>query len=220
MAGNGACGGEDASPASFSNTVLPIQLAEHTVDQAEALLRHVRHTAAFPEHEATLAELVALRGLVEDELAWHPALFARVAEVADQASLSNSERRTCHSCFQAMRQAGGDARTAKLASLKAINAELVALEARFEANLLADVARLHTPVDDGRMLAGLDDAMVDLLRREAKARGSATPFCVPCARPVVDAILSKAQNRDFASRSGACGPSAAVYPTRRWSRGS
>lgn len=191
---------EDPAPPRFANTLEPLQLAEHALDQAEALLRHVRNTAARPENEAMLAELAALRGVADDELAWHPALFARIAEVAGQACLTASERRTARLILAAMRARGAGLATGKLAELKTINAQLSALEARFQANLLADTGQLHAPVEDIRVLAGLDAAMIEVLRREAQTCGVGAPYCVPCARPVVDAILARAENRTLRER--------------------
>lgn len=191
---------DDPARPSFANTLLPLQMAEHAFDQAEALLRHVRNTAARPEDEATLADLAALRGVAEDELAWHPTLFARIAEIAGQEQLTTSERRTARLVLSSMRARGAGLAPAKLTELKTVNAQLAALEARFQANLLADTKQLHAPVEDIRTLAGVDAAMIEVLRREAQTCGVGAPYCVPCARPVVDAILAQAENRALRER--------------------
>lgn len=180
---------------SFANTVGQLQKANRSLAKAEAMLRYVRYTAMTEAAGSVLGELASLKPTLDDELAWNASLFRRLEQVARSGGLSASESRTTKLILSSMRQRGAGLPASQLARLKDINHEIATLEIRFQANLLADTERLHVLVPNEIELNGLDRPTVELLRREAAAKAVAAPFCIPCARPVVDMILANAHSR-------------------------
>lgn len=186
---------EQTGQPSFADTVAPLQEAERAFAKADAMFRYLRYTAMTAAAEPVLTALASLKPALDDELAWDAALFGRIVTVGRSEALTASERRTTGLILAAMRQRGAGLPADRLALLRDLNHEIATLESRFQSNLLADIERLHVPVQNQAELAGLDTATVELLRREAQARALDAPFCVPCARPVVDTVLATANAR-------------------------
>lgn len=181
----------------FANTLEPLQQAQVELARAEALYRFVRYTAMSAEAEPILSKLAGLKPALEDELAWNRALFSRIEAAAADGNLTISQKRTAELVLGAMKRRGAGLPESKLTRLQLINQQLTTLETRFQANLIDDAERLHIALGDEAELDGLGEATIATLKAEAASRGLSEPYCVPCARPIVDTILSAAHSRDL-----------------------
>ena len=141
----------DASPATFANTLAPLERAMRDFDRASTVYRIYSRSMSSPEHQAVEREMEPKLAALRDAVVQNEKLFARIAAVhegAGAAGLTPEQRRLAWLRYTDFVRAGARLDAAAKRRLAGINQRLAGLYTRFNQNVLADEAK-DVVLDDG-----------------------------------------------------------------------
>ena len=186
-----------AEPATFDNTIEPLQLADGTIDRVMRVFNVFRLNLSSPEYRALDAEWQPRLAAAADAVIFHPGLFERIDAVrtsASQANLRPSQIRLVSLVWDHFVRSGARLADAGRHRLSAINQELASLYAAFRAKVLAD-ENTWTLLPDEQDLEGLPDSLIAAAAEAARERGL-TGWTILNTRSSVDPFLTFSARRD------------------------
>lgn len=191
---------DDPAPATFENTIAPIEEAGRSLRLVEAVARNLVATVATPELQQVEQALSPVASALEDEIAHDSRLFARIDAVfasRARAGLTAEQRRlieVVHDRFLRRGAALGDAAKTRLS---AINARIAVLQAQFNQNLVSDQDTQAVFLEDEASLAGLTPAQRSAAAAAATTKGRPGQWAIPNIRPAVWPFLTNSVRRDL-----------------------
>jgi peptidyl-dipeptidase Dcp len=190
---------EQTEAPTFDNTLAALQNAGRHMDRASTLFSVLSGNLNNPEVQAVEKEWEPKIAAADDEIAFNPKLFARIATVhaARQSSGLNSEQqRLVQLTYDNFVQAGAKLSPEQKQQLGKINQELASLFTEFRKKVLADEDTwvvLETPAD----LAGLPDSLRASYKAAADERKLGGKWAVVNTRSSVDPFLTSSSRRDL-----------------------
>jgi peptidyl-dipeptidase Dcp len=165
---------DDVAEPSFENTIVAMERAGQTLARASRVFFALNAANTNPEMQAVQRAMAPRLAAHSDSIRLDPRLYARVStlyEKRDALGLDAESKRLLWRYHQDFVRAGASLGEADKQKLKALNTELAALGAKFQQNLLQEVAASAVPVSSRDELAGLTEAEVQAAADAAKAAG-------------------------------------------------
>jgi peptidyl-dipeptidase Dcp len=190
----------DPREPSFDNTVAALEDSARTLRNVHALLGVVVSTANLGEMPAVAQRVAALVPALTAEIAHDRALFARVEAVwrgRHDSGLDAQQLRLVEVLHGRMVRAGATLGDAQQARLRALDAQLATLSARFTRNLQAEEVSQVLWLKDEAGLEGLPEGPRRAAARAAQDRGRPGAWAIPNQRPAVWPFLIHSTRRDL-----------------------
>jgi peptidyl-dipeptidase Dcp len=194
---------DNAQPPSFANTIVAMERSGRLLGRASTLLFSLLGADANPARLKLQADYATKLAAHRDAIALNPKLFARVAALYDERSklgLGAVEQRLLERHYMSLLRAGAKLDEAGKARMKAINAEMATLGARFNQNVLAEVNDSAVVVDRAEQLAGLSEEQISAAAAAAKARGLEGKYVLALLNTTGQPVLAQLQDRALRER--------------------
>ena len=185
-----------AAPATFANTIVPLERAGRALDRATTIYGVFSGTLSTPEFREVEKILDPKLSAHSDEITQNAALYARIEAVyaARQAGgLTPEQQRLSWLYWNNFTRAGAKLDGPAKTRVAAINQQLASLFNRFNENLLAD-EETFTPVTEAQM-AGLPKSVADAARASAVELKAGSPGAIVNTRSSVEPFLAYATDR-------------------------
>ncbi len=188
----------DPVPASFENTLVPLEKSGQLLGRATQMLGALAGASSNPTREALLEQVAPLLAAHEDAIFLDAALFARVQAIYEQRAslgLDAESLRLVEYYYEEFVHAGARLSDADKETLKKINEEDAALSAKFTNQLLGGTKAGALVVDDVARLGGLSAAEVEAAAAAAKARGLEGKWLLPLQNTTQQPALASLTDR-------------------------
>jgi peptidyl-dipeptidase Dcp len=182
------------APATFANTILPLDQGEQLLTRVDATFSNVASADATPEIQAVEEKISPLQARYASEKYQNQALFARVDAVhRNRARLTPEQQRLTEVIHKRFVRSGAALPAAQRARLAAIDERMAAVQTGFGQKLLADQKARDTLLTEAEV-AGLSDSAKASAAAKAKAAGK-TGYLVTATRSDAESFLTAATNR-------------------------
>ncbi|ALN58437.1 peptidyl-dipeptidase dcp [Lysobacter enzymogenes] len=165
---------DNPEPASFDNTILAMERSGQILTRAISTFFNLTGTDTNPTREKLQQTYAPKLSAHRDAISLNPKLFARIKDLYEKRAslgLDPESVRLIERYYSDFVRSGANLTEAQKTKLKAINAELAELGAKFSQNVLAEVKESAIVVDTKEELAGLSDERIAAAAEAAKARG-------------------------------------------------
>ncbi len=193
----------DPAPATFANTVLPLERSGEALNRVRALFNVYGSSMNSGPMRALQSELSPELAAFGDEIVQNEGLFRRVEavyEARETSGLTPEQQRLTKVIYDRFVRQGAALDGARKARLGEINQELARLYTAFSQNVLADeeeqVLLLERPED----LAGLPDSLRESAARAAADRGRPGAWAIANTRSAMEPFLVNSTRRDLRER--------------------
>lgn len=177
------------APATFDNTMVPLELAGRNLTRVSAVFGIVSGTMSSKQIQAIEEEISPELSRHGDEIAFHPKLFPRIDVIfQSRAALEPEARRLVEEKHRDLVLAGALLPQDKKDRLIAIGEKTSELETKFGNNLMNQVDEAPLIIADKAALAGVDEDTLKAMAEAAAKLGKAG-YAVRLQREVVEPIL-------------------------------
>jgi len=187
----------------FDNTIVAWEKSGRLLSRATTLLFSLLGADSNPARQQLQADYAPRLAAHRDALLLNPQLFARVEALyaqRDQAAPNAEARRLIERYRRDMVRAGAQLNDEQKARMKAINAELATLGARFNKAVLAEVNDSALVVDSAAELAGLTPAQIGTAAEAARKRGHDGKYLIALLNTTIQPFETELQNRALRER--------------------
>jgi peptidyl-dipeptidase Dcp len=182
----------------FDNTILAWEKSGRLLSRATTLLFSLLGADANPARQQLQTDYAPKLAAQRDAVLLNPKLFARVEALyaaRDKAAPNAEARRLIERYRRDMVRAGARLNDEQKTRMKAINAELATLSARFNRAVLAEVNDSAVVVDSAEELAGLSPAQIAAAADAAKKRGLEGKYLIALLNTTIQPYETELQNR-------------------------
>ena len=187
---------DNTAPATFQNTVVPLEDAGRPLDRVQTLFAVMTNNMNTPAYQALDREWSPRLAAAYDEIVFDEKLFGRIEDVYESrtsAGLNAEQQRLVERTYNQLVRAGARLSAADKEQLGRINQRLAELFSDFSTRVLND-EDTWTLITSEADLAGLPQSLRDSYRAAAEER-ELTGWAVVNTRSSVDPFLSFADNR-------------------------
>jgi peptidyl-dipeptidase Dcp len=187
---------DNPAPATFNNCVAALEDAGRALRRVAALtaaLFSTRNLGGMAEVDRRLAPL---HEKLEDEIAHHPQLFARIDAVCRDTTLTAEQARLAEVIRARFVRRGALLSPDTRSAIATLNGRISEIQSQAHANLGADAAARFVLIESEAELVGLPEAALAAARKLAIEKGHPGKFAIANARPAVWAVLQLCHNRD------------------------
>jgi peptidyl-dipeptidase Dcp len=193
------------SPAAptFDNTIVAWERSGRLLSRANTLLFSLIGADANPARQQVQTDYAAKLAAHRDAVLLNPKLFARIEALyaaRDTAVPSAEGKRLIERYRRDMVRAGARLSDEQKVRVKAINAEMATLGARFNRAVLAEVNDSALVVDSAEELAGLTPAQISAAAQAAKKKGLEGKYLLTLLNTTVQPQETELQNRALRER--------------------
>lgn len=193
----------DPAPASFLNTLIPLERSGRTLMRALVAFGTKTSNDSNPAIQAIDETFAPLLAAHRDAITLNPELYARIAAVHDQRDelgLDAESRRLVERYHIEFTLAGAGLSDDNKAALRDYNQRLSSLTTQFEKNLLADTNELAVWVEEVSELDGLTAGEVSAAAAAAQERGLTSGYLLTLVLPTSQPALAALTNRAVRER--------------------
>ncbi|MFG6415511.1 M3 family metallopeptidase [Roseateles sp. DC23W] len=187
----------------FDNTIVAWEKSGRLLARANTLLGSLSGADTNPARQQLQSDYAAKLAAQRDAVLLNPKLFARVQALyatRDKAAPNAEARRLIERYRRDMVRAGAQLSDEQKVRMKAINAELATLGARFSKAVLAEVNDSAIVVDNADELAGLSPAQIAAAAEAAKKRGLEGKYLLTLLNTTIQPLETELQNRALRER--------------------
>lgn len=187
----------------FDNTIVAWEKSGRLLNRTTTLLFSLLGADANPARQQLQTDYAAKLAAQRDAVLLNPKLFARIEALyaqRDTAAPSPEGKRLIERYRRDMVRAGAQLNDEQKARMKAINAELATLGARFTKAVLAEVNDSAIVVDSAGELAGLSAAQVSAAADNAKKKGLEGKYLLTLLNTTIQPQETDLQNRAVRER--------------------
>lgn len=187
----------------FDNTIVAWEKSGRLLGRATTLLGSLSGADTNPARQQLQTDYAARLAAHRDAVLLNPKLFARVQALyaAGEKAAPNAEAwRLVERYRRDMVRAGAQLNDEQKARMKAINAELATLGARFSKAVLAEVNESAVVVDSAEELAGLSAAQIAAAADAAKKRGLEGKYLLTLLNTTIQPLETELHNRALRER--------------------
>jgi peptidyl-dipeptidase Dcp len=189
-------------PATFANTVVPLELSGLGLDRVAAVFFHLSSADTNDALQATERDIAPVLARHGNEIFMDAALFARIAEVwGARETLGNEERRVTERYHTIFLRAGAALDEAAKTRLAAITERLATIGTQFAQNVLADESGFTLVLDGPDDLAGLPESVVAAAAETAAERGLHGNHVITLSRSSIEPFLTFSTRRDLREKA-------------------
>jgi peptidyl-dipeptidase Dcp len=187
---------ENPEPATFANTLVPLEDSGRYEDRAETLFSIMTQNLSTPEVQAVDKEWSPRMAAARDKITFNDKLFARISAVyGARDKLDPTQRRLVELRYDRFVKAGAKLSAEAKAKVGKINEELAGLFAEFNKKVLAE--ENSWIVLGEHDLAGLSPSLQATYAAAAAERTLAGKWAVVNTRSSVDPFLAASSRRDL-----------------------
>jgi peptidyl-dipeptidase Dcp len=194
---------DNTAAPTFANTIVAWEKSGRLLARANTLLGSLSGTDTNPARQQLQTDYAARLAAQRDAVLLNPKLFARVEALyatRDQAAPNAEAKRLIERYRRDMVRAGALLNDEQKTRMKAINAELATLGARFSRAVLAEVNDSAVVVDSADELAGLSPAQIAAAADAAKKRGLDGKYVLTLLNTTIQPLETSLQNRALRER--------------------
>ncbi|PTT82296.1 dipeptidyl carboxypeptidase II [Pelomonas sp. HMWF004] len=187
----------------FDNTILAMEKSGRLLSRTTTLLFSLLGADANPARQQLQTDYAAKLAAHRDAVLLNPQLFARVEALyadRDKAAPNAEAKRLTENYRRDMVRAGARLNDEQKTRMKAINAELATLGARFNRATLAEVNDSAVVVDSAEELAGLTPGQIAAAAEAAKKRGLEGKYLLTLLNTTIQPFEIELQNRALRER--------------------
>lgn len=187
----------------FDNTIVALERSGRLLRRATTLLYSLLGADANPARQQVQTDYAAKLAAQRDAVLLNPKLFARIEALyaqRDTAAPSAEGRRLIEFYRRDMVRAGARLNDEQKARMRAINAELATLGARFNRAVLAEVNDSAIVVDSADDLVGLSPAQIAAAADAARKRGLDGKYVIALLNTTIQPFETELQNRALRER--------------------
>ena len=187
----------------FDNTIVAWERSGRLLNRATTLLFSLLGADANPARQQLQTDYAAKLAAQRDAVLLNPKLFARVEALyaqRDTAAPNAEAKRLIERYRRDMLRAGAQLSDEQKTRMKAINAELATLAARFNKAVLGEVNDSAIVVDSVDELAGLSPAQIATAADAAKKRGLEGKYLIALLNTTIQPFETALQNRALRER--------------------
>jgi peptidyl-dipeptidase Dcp len=217
---NEAIASNPAQP-TFENTIVAMERAGQLLERTDRAFGILTASLTNPTLQKLEADLAPKQAAHSDAIRLNPALFARVRalyDARDTLGLDAESQRVLWRYHKDFVRAGAKLNDTDKTKLKALNAELAALQTKFSQNVLKEVGASAVLVDTREELAGLTDAQIAAMAAAAKAASHEGKFLIrlqnTTGQPPLDALTNRALREKIMTASLARGSRGGEFDNR------
>jgi peptidyl-dipeptidase Dcp len=196
----------DPAPATFENTIVALELSGQTLSRVEHVFWNKQSSDSDDDSNALELDYAPRFAAHADAIRLDPRLAARIETVYQALGTPATAQLTPEEIYLVERyhdefsRAGAGLSDPDKQRLRALNAELSTLSARFEKNLLADTNDLAVVVDEVSELDGLGADEIASLGAAAADRGLDGKYLITLTLFTGHPLLASLTNRDLRRR--------------------
>jgi peptidyl-dipeptidase Dcp len=190
-------------PPTFENVFVALERSGQLLRRVGATFGGLTSAHTDDEKEALRLELAPRLAAHSDAIRLNPALFARIEAVharLDELDLDPESRRLVERYHMDYVRGGATLDEADKERLRAMNAELAELGARFAQNVRNEVNDAAIVVDSREELVGLSEAEIAAAARTAAERGLDGKYVIPLLNTSGQPALASLENRALRRR--------------------
>ncbi|HEY8879492.1 MAG TPA: M3 family metallopeptidase [Roseateles sp.] len=194
---------DNAAPPTFDNTIVAWERSGRLLSRTSTLLFSLIGADANPARQQVQTDYAAKLAAHRDAVLLNPRLFARIEALyaaRDTAAPNAEARRLIERYRRDMVRAGAKLSDEQKTRMKAINAELATLGARFNKAVLAEVNDSAVVVDSAEELAGLAPAQIAAAAEAANKRGLEGKYVLTLLNTTIQPQETELQNRALRER--------------------
>ena len=185
---------------SFENTIIAMENSGAILSRAMTVFSSLAGADTNDARKALQTQYATTFAAHRDAIALNGKLFDRIAKLHDTRNalgLDAEGVRLIERYYENFVRAGATLSEADKAKVKAINAELAELGAKFNRNVLDEVNSSYIVVEDVADLAGLSDGQIAATAEAAKARGMEGKYVIALLNTTGQPLLSNLENREL-----------------------
>jgi len=193
----------NAAAPSFDNTIVALEQSGRLLDRTSTVLFSLLGADSNDARRKVQADYAAKLAAHRDAISLNDKLFARIDALyqqRDKLGLQPDAVRLIERYRLNFVRAGAQLNEAQKTRMKAINAELAALSAKFTTEVLAEVNDSAVVVDTKEELAGLSDEQISGAAAAAKARGLDGKYLIALLNTTGQPPLAQLENRALRER--------------------
>ncbi len=205
----------------FENTIVAMERSGQLLDRADRAFGILTASLTNPTLQKLEAELAPQLAAHTDAIRLNSALFARIQSLYDQRDalgLDAESKRLLWRYYRDFVRAGANLSEADKTRLKALNAELAALQTRFSQNVLKEINASAVLVDTREELAGLTEAQITTAAAAATTAGHEGKFLLrlqnTTGQPPLDSLTNRALRQKIMEASLARGGRGGEFDNR------
>jgi peptidyl-dipeptidase Dcp len=187
----------------FENTLVALERSGQLLSRTGRLFSNLTSAHTNPELQKLQRAIAPRLAAHSDSITLDPVLFARIRqlhEARESLGLDAESKRLLWRYHRDFVRAGARLADADKQKLKALNAELAALQATFTQNVLKEVAASAVVVDTKEELAGLAPAQIEAAAAAAKAGGKEGKYELRLTNTTGQPPLASLQDRALRKR--------------------
>jgi peptidyl-dipeptidase Dcp len=193
----------NAEPASFDNTLLPLEKSGAILDRTSRVFFGVVQADTNPERQKIQEQVIPKLAAHSDAIHLDPRLFERVKAVYDAragAGLDPEQLRVVEETYKGFVKAGAQLSDTDKETLKRYNAEEATLANDFHNKLVAATAAGAVVVEDKDTLAGLSDGDIAAAAEAAKDRKLDGKWVLALQNTTQQPVLASLRDRALRAR--------------------
>ena len=191
------------APATFDNTIIALERSGQLLHRVDEVFSNLNSANTNPVMQQVEREMAPKLSAQRDAIRLDPALFARIRTLydsRDQLSLDAESKRLLERYYKDFVRAGALLSGADKNKLKALNAELAALQTTFSQNVLKETNASAIVVDRQADLAGMPANEVAAAEAAAKADKKDGKFVIRLLNTSGQPALGSLENRPLRQR--------------------
>lgn len=186
--------------ATFENTIVAYDNSGGLLRKITPVFSSLNSVNSSPEVLALAKELSPLTSKHYNEISLNDSLFQRVKLVYDKIetlNLNEEQTRLLTEMYKGFVRSGAELSPEKKEELKAINAQISALQLAFGQNLLAETAGYKLVIDNEEDLAGLSESLKNAAKRGDDGSEYAGKWVFGLDNPTVIPFLQQSEKREL-----------------------
>ncbi len=195
---------ENSEPASFENTIIPLELAGKSLSRVSALFWNRAGAHTNDTIRALEREISPVMSRHYSEIAQNRPLFERVDTIwqnRKEAKLGKEELRVIERYWKGFVRAGANLDPEDQKHLAEMNERLATLGTNFGQNVLSDESNWRLFLTEEEDLAGLPQFLRDAMAQAAAEAGKDGAYAVTLSRSIIEPFLTFSDQRELREKA-------------------
>jgi len=209
------------APATFDNTIVALERSGSLLERVDTVFSNLNSANTNPVMQQVEREMAPKLSAQRDAIRLNPALFARIQALYNmraQQGLDAESARLLERYYKDFVRAGALLSEAEKTKLKALNAELAALQTTFSQNVLKETNASEIVVDRREDLAGMSVNEISACEAAAAAEKKDGKFVIrllnTSGQPALDSLANRALRQRLQETSVNRGSSGGAFDNR------
>ncbi len=192
----------DTSPATFDNTIVPLEKSGLGLDRVAAVFFHLASADTNDALQAVEREMAPLLARHGNTISLNTPLFRRIEQVwKDREKLNAEQKRVVERYHTNFVRSGAALDEAGKKRLSEITERLAEIGTQFGQNVLADESEFKLVLEGAADLAGLPESLIAAAAEAANERGLPGKHVITLSRSSIEPFLQFSTRRDLREKA-------------------